>query len=137
MFNYCQLIDCMIGILIQVSWYVAEFWNTITNLSMIITPLYGLQQVFTERLEKRYLYMLRLWIIHWIQVYLVIHAVAVSWYWLHNVPHDTSVNRHLSSCHCLTGVCRRYSMQMMDEIPMVWSSGAFIYTIYMVSTPFR
>ena len=26
----------------------------------------------------------------------------------------------------------RYSMQLMDEIPMVWSSGAFIYTIYMV-----
>ena len=23
-------------------------------------------------------------------------------------------------------------MQLMDEIPMVWSSGAFIYTIYMV-----
>ena len=24
-------------------------------------------------------------------------------------------------------------MQMMDEVPMVWSSAAFIYTIYMVS----
>ena len=38
----------------QVSWYIAEFWNTITNLSMIITPLYGFQQVFREKLEKRY-----------------------------------------------------------------------------------
>ena len=28
--------------LLQVSWYIAEFWNTITNLSMILPPLWGI-----------------------------------------------------------------------------------------------
>jgi len=28
----------------------------------------------------------------------------------------------------------QYSMQLLDEIPMVWSSAAFIYTIYMTTS---
>jgi dihydroceramidase len=29
----------------------------------------------------------------------------------------------------------RYSMQLLDEIPMVWSSLAFVYCQHMVSSP--
>jgi len=34
---------------------VAEFWNTVTNLSMIIPPLYGVNQIIKNKLEKRFL----------------------------------------------------------------------------------
>ena len=35
--------------------YVAEFWNTITNLSMIITPIYGMVVAYQQGIERRYL----------------------------------------------------------------------------------
>ena len=39
----------------QVSWYIAEFWNTVTNLSMIIPPLWGIHKCLQRGLETRYL----------------------------------------------------------------------------------
>ena len=39
----------------QVSYYMAEFWNTITNLSMIIPPLNGIFQVYQQKFEFRYI----------------------------------------------------------------------------------
>ena len=39
----------------QVSWYIAEFWNTVTNLSMIIPPLWGIYKCLQRGLETRYL----------------------------------------------------------------------------------
>ena len=39
----------------QVSWYIAEFWNTLTNLSMIIPPLWGIHKCLQRGLETRYL----------------------------------------------------------------------------------
>ena len=38
-----------------ISSYVAEFWNTITNLSMIITPIYGMIAAYQQGIERRYL----------------------------------------------------------------------------------
>ena len=43
-------IDCL-----QVSWYIAEFWNTLTNLSMIIPPIWGIHKCLQRGLETRYL----------------------------------------------------------------------------------
>ena len=40
---------------LQVSWYIAEFWNTVTNLSMIIPPLWGIYKCLQRGLETRYL----------------------------------------------------------------------------------
>ena len=40
----------------QVSWYIAEFYNTVTNLAMIILGGYGLYQVLRNNLEKRFLF---------------------------------------------------------------------------------
>ena len=37
----------------QVSWYIAEFYNTVTNLSMILPGLYGMYTVTRDRLELR------------------------------------------------------------------------------------
>lgn len=39
----------------EVTEYMAEFWNTITNLSMIIPAIYGLFNVIKQGLERRYI----------------------------------------------------------------------------------
>ena len=35
--------------------YIAEFWNTVTNLWMILPPIHGLYCVYKNKFEKRYL----------------------------------------------------------------------------------
>ena len=40
--------------LFQVSWYIAEFWNTVSNLSMIIPAIYGIIVTRREGLETRW-----------------------------------------------------------------------------------
>ncbi|KAJ3589484.1 hypothetical protein NHX12_010329 [Muraenolepis orangiensis] len=37
-----------------VSYYIAEFWNTVSNLIMILPPLYGALQTYRDGLEFRY-----------------------------------------------------------------------------------
>ena len=39
---------------LQVSWYIAEFYNSITNLVMIIPACYGLVQTHHHQLETRF-----------------------------------------------------------------------------------
>ena len=34
--------------------YIAEFWNTVTNLWMILPPIHGLYYVYKNKFEKRY-----------------------------------------------------------------------------------
>ena len=38
---------------IQVTEYIAEFWNTITNLVIMIPPLYGMIDAYRQGFEKR------------------------------------------------------------------------------------
>ena len=40
--------------LCQVSWYIAEFYNTLTNLAMIAPACYGIHKVRTHNLERRW-----------------------------------------------------------------------------------
>ncbi|XP_052313480.1 alkaline ceramidase 3 [Oncorhynchus keta] len=39
-----------------VSFYIAEFWNTVSNLIMILPPIYGAIQTYKDGLEFRYVY---------------------------------------------------------------------------------
>ena len=38
----------------QVSWYIAEFYNTLTNLAMIAPASYGIHKVRKHKLETRW-----------------------------------------------------------------------------------
>jgi len=87
----------------EVSWYIAEFWNTVTNLSMILPPIWGIYRSIQRGLETRYL-------------------VGFSALLLVGVG---STMFHMTL---------KWSMQLLDEIPMVWSSLAFIYCQHMVAS---
>lgn len=38
----------------ELSWYIAEFYNTVTNLAMILPGLYGMYEVSKYNLEFRF-----------------------------------------------------------------------------------
>uniref|UniRef100_A0AAX7V1J2 Alkaline ceramidase n=1 Tax=Astatotilapia calliptera TaxID=8154 RepID=A0AAX7V1J2_ASTCA len=78
-----------------VSFYIAEFWNTVSNLIMILPPIYGAIQTFRDGLESRY-----------ICSFLGLAAVGVgSW------------------CFHMTLL---YEMQLLDELPMIYSTCVFV-----------
>ncbi|XP_037543548.1 alkaline ceramidase 3 [Nematolebias whitei] len=82
-----------------VSFYVAEFWNTVSNLIMILPPIYGAVQTYWDGLEFRY-----------ICSFLGLLAVGVgSW------------------CFHMTLL---YEMQLLDELPMIYSTCVFVYCLY-------
>ncbi|XP_035521938.1 alkaline ceramidase 3 [Morone saxatilis] len=82
-----------------ISFYIAEFWNTVSNLIMILPPLCGAIQTFRDGLEFRY-----------VCSFLGLAAVGVgSW------------------CFHMTLL---YEMQLLDELPMIYSTCVFIYCLY-------
>jgi len=87
----------------EVTWYIAEFWNTVTNLSMILPSMYGIYQARKQHLEARFL----------ILNFLFLLVGIGSWMF------------HMSL---------RYTMQLLDELPMVWGTGYMIYCMHMALT---
>jgi len=82
----------------EISPFIAEFWNTISNLGMIIPPLIGMYEIFRHNLERKY-----------ILTYASIIAVGIgSWAF-----HMTLL----------------YSMQLLDELPMVLGNTVLIYQL--------
>ncbi|XP_023700535.1 alkaline ceramidase 3 [Paramormyrops kingsleyae] len=82
-----------------VSFYIAEFWNTMSNLIMIVPPLYGALQTLKDGLETRYVF-----------AFLGLAAVGIgSW------------------CFHMT---LQYEMQLLDELPMIYSCCVFVYCLY-------
>ncbi|KAM4701416.1 alkaline ceramidase 3 [Discoglossus pictus] len=82
-----------------VSVYIAEFWNTVSNLIMILPPIYGAIQTVKDGLETRY-----------VVAYLGLTAVGLgSW------------------CFHMT---LQYEMQLLDELPMIYSCCVFVYCLY-------
>jgi len=82
-----------------VTTYVAEFWNTVSNLVMIIPPLIFAYQAKRQGLERRYF---------WLQLTVLLVGIG-SW---------------------LFHMTLRYGMQITDELPMVFGSCFFIYTLF-------
>lgn len=86
-----------------VSYYIAEFWNTISNAVMIFAPLIMMVIGILEKHEKRFVYS-----------FAAIIVVGIgSWLF-----HMTLL----------------YSMQLMDELPMIWGSAFIIYSMYMMKS---
>ncbi|XP_077449016.1 alkaline ceramidase 3 isoform X2 [Stigmatopora argus] len=82
-----------------VSYYIAEFWNTVSNLIMILPPICGAIQTFRNGLEFCYTCS-----------FLGLAAVGVgSW------------------CFHMTLL---YEMQLLDELPMIYSTCVFVYCLY-------
>jgi len=86
----------------QVTDYVAEFWNTVSNLSMIVPACYGLWSVRKEALETRF---------HIIHCLFLLVGVGSTLF-------------HMTLKH---------SMQVLDEVPMIWGSCYMVYTMHMLT----
>jgi len=86
----------------QASWYIAEFWNTVSNLSMIVPAIYGIIIARREKLESRFQ------IMHFLFLMVGIGST-------------------------LFHMTLRHSMQVLDEVPMIWGSCYMIYTMHMVT----
>ncbi|MBN3324943.1 ACER3 ceramidase, partial [Atractosteus spatula] len=80
-------------------WCTTERGNTVSNLIMILPPIYGAIQTVRDGLEIRYVF-----------AYLGLTAVGIgSW------------------CFHMT---LQYEMQLLDELPMIYSCCVFVYCLY-------
>ena len=118
----------------QLSWYIAEFYNTLTNLAMIVPGLYGMYTTRKHHLERRWDFFISnmlflflslidfLWVI-WCCLWWVLAQLYFTWLY-------SERGRRLLIQH---NICiPRFWGQMMDELPMVYSSCAFIYSLKLV-----
>ncbi|KAH3815242.1 alkaline ceramidase 3-like isoform X1 [Dreissena polymorpha] len=88
----------------RVTHFIAEFWNTISNVSMIIPPFIGAFLLVKDKLEFRL-----------VASHLSLMCVGLgSW------------------CFHMTLL---YSMQLLDELPMIWGSAVLIYNLATVEYP--
>ncbi|XP_072035000.1 alkaline ceramidase 3-like [Amphiura filiformis] len=84
--------------------YIAEFWNTLSNLAIIIPACVGLRQALKDDTEKRF-----------VCGYLMLLVVGCgSWLF-----HMTLL----------------YTMQMCDEVPMLWGVAVFTYCLWESRAP--
>ncbi|BFZ00462.1 hypothetical protein BsWGS_03501 [Bradybaena similaris] len=86
-----------------VSLYVAEFWNTVSNVVMIFAPLVMVYFGRQDNHEKRFIYS-----------FLALSVVGIGSWLFH--------------------MTLRYSMQLMDELPMIWGSSVQIYSLYLMKS---
>ncbi|XP_059172732.1 alkaline ceramidase 3-like [Physella acuta] len=86
-----------------VNYYVAEFWNTLSNCVMIFAPLLMVLVGYKEKHEKRFIYS-----------FLALTVVGIGSWLFH--------------------MTLKYSMQLMDEVPMIWGSSFLIYSSYMMDS---
>ncbi|XP_052784102.1 alkaline ceramidase 3-like isoform X2 [Mya arenaria] len=88
----------------KVTHFIAEFWNTVSNVAMIIPPFIGAYLLVRNNLERRL-----------IASHLSLMCVGLgSW------------------CFHMTLL---YSMQLLDELPMIWGSAVLVYNLATVQLP--
>lgn len=92
----------------EVTHYIAEFWNTVSNLVMILFPLYGIYWATKQKTSKKF------------------NSFRVT---------NSMVACHLGLCLVGLGswmfhMTLLYPMQLLDELPMVFGSGILIFAHY-------
>ena len=104
-FYFCMISDwCELNY--EVTYYIAEFWNTVSNLVMILFPLYGIYwSLQHSKVNKSFRIPLT---IIWCYLGLILVGIG-SWMF-----HMTLL----------------YKYQLLDELPMVFGSGLLIYGNY-------
>jgi len=85
----------------EVSWYIAEFYNTISNFAMILPAIYGTIISYRRGLESRFI---------------ILHLLFL-------IVGFGSTVFHLTLKH---------SMQLLDEVPMIWGSCYMLYCMHLV-----
>ena len=111
---------------------MAEFWNTITNLAMIIPPLKGIHEVYKQNFESRWTWNFPIcnplfWQVTFLRT-------------LRNFPFFMySRFAFLYISLLITGIgswmfhmTLLYEMQLLDELPMIWGSSYMVYCLYKV-----
>lgn len=96
----------------ELTHYIAEFWNTISNSVMIFFPLYGLYWSIKQRSNTKLTKQTKNFITpnSVIACHIGLLVVGIgSWLF-----HMTLL----------------YGMQLLDEIPMIWGSGCMVYAFY-------
>jgi len=88
----------------EVTWSIAEFWNTLSSLAMVIFPIMGIRKAQREGLESRFKV-----------INLFFMAVGIGSLLFH--------------------ATMRWSMQLLDEIPMVWGTSYMVYMIHLAMKP--
>lgn len=88
----------------EVSEYIAEFWNTVSSLFILVSPLMGLFHMKNQNLERRCHFMM-----------LVMIVIGIGSILFHSTL--------------------RYSMQLMDEVPMIYGTSAICYFLFEVKKP--
>jgi dihydroceramidase len=95
----------------EITEYIAEFWNTVSNLVMIVLPLYGIYWSFKHnaKIPKNSITVFHVpKTVIWCNIGLILVGIG-SWMF-----HMTLL----------------YSMQLLDEIPMIFGSGILVYANY-------
>jgi dihydroceramidase len=90
----------------EVTKYVAEFWNTLSNLAMIVPPLYSYVCSIKHRnpVELRF-----------VMAYFTVLLVGIGSWAFH--------------------MTLRYEMQLFDELPMMWGSLLLVYVLITIIRP--
>lgn len=84
--------------------YIAEFWNTISNIVMIVPPVFLAVLALKQKLEARLVMC---------NISLLMVGVG-SW------------------CFHMTLL---YSMQLLDELPMIWGTSFLVYSFVEITSP--
>ena len=92
----------------EVTYYIAEFWNTVSNLVMILFPLYGIYWSYKQKTSRKF------------------NSFRVTY---------SMIACHLGLMLVGSGswmfhMTLLYPMQLLDELPMIFGSGILIYAHY-------